>query len=87
MPQLAAIQYDIYQRYTILAASFDAVFAAREQPFRVLDVGSGPESLAKRFLDGRFEDAAAIFRDMIDAPRFAEFLTLPAYEKVLADGG
>jgi hypothetical protein len=24
---------------------------------------------------------------MIDAPRFVEFLTLPAYDKVLADGG
>jgi malate synthase len=44
---------------------------------------AGEEAYAK----GRFEDAAAIFRDMIDAPRFLEFLTLPAYDKVLADGG
>jgi len=44
---------------------------------------AGEEAYAK----GRFEDAAAIFRDMIDAPRFVEFLTLPAYDKVLADGG
>ena len=44
---------------------------------------AGEEAYAK----GRFEDAAAIFRDMIDASRFVEFLTLPAYEKVLADGG
>ena len=44
---------------------------------------AGEEAYAK----GRFEDAAAIFRDMIDAPQFVEFLTLPAYDKVLADGG
>jgi hypothetical protein len=55
MTQLASIQYDIYQRYTVLADAFDAVFPPRGKPFRVLDVGSGPESLAKRFLDGRFE--------------------------------
>ena len=44
---------------------------------------AGEEAYAK----GRFEDAAQIFRDMIGAPKFVEFLTLPAYEKVLADGG
>jgi malate synthase len=44
---------------------------------------AGEEAYAK----GCFEGAAAIFREMIDAPRFVEFLTLPAYDKVLADGG
>jgi malate synthase len=48
-----------------------------------LRTSAGEEAYAK----GRFEDAAAIFRDMIDTPRFLEFLTLPAYDKVLADGG
>ncbi len=42
----------------------------------------GEDAYAK----GRFEDAAQIFRDMIDAPRFIEFLTLPAYDKVVAEG-
>lgn len=35
----------------------------------------------------RYDDAAAIFRDLIAATRFPEFLTLPAYEKLVADGG
>ena len=43
---------------------------------------AGEEAYAK----GRFEDAAQIFRDMIDAPKFVEFLTLPAYDKVVAEG-
>jgi malate synthase len=43
---------------------------------------AGEEAYAK----GRFEDAAQIFRDMIDAPTFVEFLTLPAYDKVVAEG-
>ncbi len=42
---------------------------------------------AEAFAKGRYQDAAGIFRAMIDAPRFVEFLTLPAYEKVVADGG
>jgi malate synthase len=44
---------------------------------------AGDEAYAK----GRFEDAAQIFRAMIDAPAFVEFLTLPAYDKVVAEGG
>ncbi len=44
---------------------------------------AGEEAYAK----GRFEDAAQIFRDMIDAAKFVEFLTLPAYDKVIAEGG
>ena len=34
----------------------------------------------------RYDDAAAIFRDLIGAPRFPEWLTIPAYEKIIADG-
>ncbi|HUH85886.1 MAG TPA: malate synthase A [Stellaceae bacterium] len=34
----------------------------------------------------RFDDAAKLFRDMIDAERFVEFLTLPAYEQILREG-
>jgi len=36
---------------------------------------------------GRYEAAAALFRELIDAPKFVEFLTLPAYERVIAEGG
>ena len=35
-----------------------------------------------RFGAGRFEEAAALFRDLVLAEEFAEFLTLPAYERV-----
>ena len=47
-----------------------------------LRASAGEEAYAK----GRYDDAAEIFRDMIDAPRFVEFLTLPAYDKVVAEG-
>jgi malate synthase len=38
----------------------------------------GPE----RYEAGRFADAAALFRDLVLADAFTEFLTLPAYERV-----
>jgi len=41
---------------------------------------------AEAFAKGRFADAAHLFRDLIDAPKFVEFLTLPAYAKLVADG-
>jgi malate synthase len=41
---------------------------------------------AKAGEDSRYDDAAAIFRDLIGAPRFPEWLTIPAYEKIIADG-
>jgi malate synthase len=34
----------------------------------------------------RYDDAAAIFRDLIAAERFPEFLTIPAYEKIVSEG-
>jgi malate synthase len=34
----------------------------------------------------RYDDAAKLFRDMIEAERFVEFLTLPAYEELVREG-
>ena len=34
----------------------------------------------------RYEDAATLFRELIDAERFVEFLTLPAYEQIVGEG-
>jgi malate synthase len=34
----------------------------------------------------RYDDAAKLFRDMIEAERFVEFLTLPAYEQLVQEG-
>ena len=39
---------------------------------------------AARFGKGRYKEAAKLFRDMIEAKRFPEFLTLPAYDWILA---
>jgi len=39
-----------------------------------------------RYTTGHFEDAAQLFRDLIGAPTLEEFLTLPAYDKVLEYG-
>jgi malate synthase len=35
---------------------------------------------------GRDEEAARLFRELIEAPTFPEFLTLPAYDMILAEG-
>jgi malate synthase len=34
----------------------------------------------------RYDDAAKLFLEMIEAPRFVEFLTLPAYEQIVREG-
>ncbi len=34
----------------------------------------------------RYQDAARIFAALIEAPRFPEWLTVPAYEQLLRDG-
>jgi len=34
----------------------------------------------------RYDDAARLFRDMIEAEHFVEFLTLPAYEQLVQEG-
>jgi malate synthase len=36
--------------------------------------------------DGRWDDAAALFRDLMEAESFPEFLTLPAYDMITASG-
>ncbi len=41
----------------------------------------GEEAYAK----GRYEDAAALMIDLVEQPAFEEFLTLPAYDRILAD--
>ena len=35
-----------------------------------------------QFLAGRYNDAAGILRDLIQSPRFVDFLTLPAYDRL-----
>jgi malate synthase len=34
----------------------------------------------------RYDDAAKLFRDMIQSERFVEFLTRPAYEELVGEG-
>jgi malate synthase len=34
----------------------------------------------------RYEDAAVLFEELMAAPAFPEFLTLPAYERIAAQG-
>ena len=36
---------------------------------------------------GRYEDAAKLFRELIEAPTFTEFLTIPAYDLITAGVG
>jgi malate synthase A len=39
----------------------------------------------KQFTGGRFADARALFDALSTAPAFADFLTIPAYERIVAD--
>src|SRR5471032_619169 len=41
----------------------------------------GDEAYAK----SRYEDAAQLMLDLVERPQFDEFLTLPAYDRILAD--
>jgi len=34
---------------------------------------------------GRYQDAAELFRKLIEAPAFPEFLTMPAYDMITSD--
>ena len=52
----------------------------REENDRV-KAAMGEEAYAK----GRFEDAAKLMLDLVEQPVFEEFLTLPAYDRILAD--
>ena len=47
----------------------------------MMKAAMGEEAYAK----GRFEDAAQLMIDLVEQPVFEEFLTLPAYEHILAD--
>jgi malate synthase len=38
------------------------------------------------YAGGRYRDAAKIFVDLIEAQRFPEFLTIPAYEQLISEG-
>ncbi len=40
----------------------------------------------ERFQAGRFDEAVPLFHDMILAPKFVEFLTIPAHERLIARG-
>ena len=37
------------------------------------------------YANGRYEDAAQLMIDLVEQPQFIEFLTLPAYDRILAD--
>jgi malate synthase len=37
------------------------------------------------YAQARYEDAAQLMIDLVEQPTFEEFLTLPAYERILAD--
>jgi malate synthase len=41
----------------------------------------------RAYADGRYDDAARLFCELIEAPAFPEFLTLPAYDMIIAEGG
>jgi malate synthase len=45
--------------------------------------GSGYDAARSR----RYEDAAPLFFELIEAPTFPDFLTLPAYDLITMEGG
>src|SRR5438477_13053001 len=59
MSQLTTLQFDIYQRYAALAVALEAAFPSPQKGVRVLDLGSGPDSITRLFLSPRFEITAA----------------------------
>jgi len=56
--------------------------AVLDEELAKLREASGDEA----YLGGRYEDAAKLFRELIEARVFPEFLTLPAYELITAEG-
>jgi malate synthase len=56
--------------------------ALTEQEMRVIEAEVG----AERFAAGRYAEARDLFLNLVKAERLADFLTLPAYERVVADG-
>ena len=71
---------------------------ARLDDRRTVDIGLCRELLAEElgklreaagieaYRRGRYEDAARLFRELIEAPTFPEFLTVPAYDLIVAEG-
>ena len=57
------------------------VTRATDEELRVIEREVGPE----RFRAGRFTEARTLFQRLCLSPRFEEFLTLPAYERLLVD--
>ena len=62
---------------TINQAMFETVLTEELQCIRAM---VGDDAYAA----GRFDDAAALFKDMVEADDFPDFLTLPAYERMTA---
>ncbi len=56
--------------------------AALDQELTNLRQAAGAEG----YLGGRYDDAARLFRELIEAATFPEFLTLPAYDLIIAEG-
>ena len=56
--------------------------AVLDEELAKLRAAAGEEA----YRGGRYEDAANLFRELIQPPSFAEFLTLPAYDMIIADG-
>lgn len=55
---------------------------------RIVDEELARTALAvgdNRFKAGRYDDASELFLGLVEAEHFAEFLTLPAYERVVAE--
>ena len=47
---------------------------------------SEPTACVEGFCTARFEPLRHLFRELIEAPTFPEFLTLPAYDMITAEG-
>jgi malate synthase len=46
------------------------------------EMGKIRELLGRAFGEGRYDEAAKIFEDLVDDDTFVEFLTLPAYDRI-----
>jgi malate synthase len=53
-----------------------------EEELEKLKAGAGEDAFEK----GRYGDAAKLFLELIEAERFPEFLTVPAYEQLVREG-
>ena len=58
--------------------TLELCFKTMEEELAKMQKAAGEE----QFRAGRYSDAAAILRDLMQAPKFVEFLTLPAYERL-----